>query len=95
MTTVHIAKSPPPPHISHFFNLLVLDSSLGRQECPITQKLRNSSSLWSQNNEEPFRSENLLEYSFSVAVILHERKNSGASKILLCEFLMTTCENQQ
>ena len=71
MKTVHIAKSlpPPPPHISHFFNLLVLDSSLGRQECPITQKLRNSSSLWSQNNEEPFRSKNWLGYSFSAALI--------------------------
>ena len=70
MTTVHVAKSLPlPPYTSHFFNLLVLDSSHRRQECHIKQKLRNSSSLWSKNNEEPFRSKNLLEYSFSAALI--------------------------
>ena len=75
MTTVHIGKSPPPPPpYKSLFQPYSLDSCLGRQECRITQKLRNSSSLWSQNNEEPFRSKNLLEYSFSAALILHERK---------------------
>ena len=94
MTTVQIAKflPPPSPYRSLFQPFL---TSLGRQECGIKQKLRNSSSLWSQNNEEPFRSKNWLEHSLSATLIRHERKNSGASKILLCEFLMTSCENQQ
>ena len=77
MTTVHITKSlppaPPPP-------------PLPCKGCRIKQRLRNASLLWSQNNEEPFRSKNLLEYSFSAALILHERKNSAASKILGVNF---------
>ena len=77
MTTVHITKSllPAPP-----------PSPLPCQGCRINQKLKNASLLWSQNNEEPFRSKNLLEYSFSAALILHERKNSAASKILGVNF---------